>query len=67
MSKRNNDTTVNTILDDLDQARIEKENNVNPDLNQLTYDGNICTMVEERHEARDSWLTLLIEGVIISR
>jgi hypothetical protein len=67
MSKRNNDTTVNTILDDLDQARIEKENNVNPDLNQLSYDDNICTMVEERHEVRDSWLTLLIEGVIISR
>jgi hypothetical protein len=56
VAKPDNTTVVDLILDELDSKRIANTE-------RETYSGY---MVEERHEDRDSWLTALIEGVVIS-
>lgn len=66
MAKRNSSKVVDSILDELDTARTEKETDTEVTFEQPSYEGHVCSMTEERHVERDSWLTLLIEGSIIS-
>ena len=57
VARPDNTIVVESILDELDLKRV-----TNTERESLS-----VGMVEERHYDKDSWLTALIEGTIISR
>jgi hypothetical protein len=56
VTKPDSATVVDLILDELDLKRVSATERETTSIQ----------MVEERHGDRDSWLTALIEGVVIS-
>jgi hypothetical protein len=57
VTKPDSTTVVDLILDELDSKRLFNTERETTSIH----------MVEERHVDRDSWLTALIEGVVIGR